>query len=73
MVYHNGADPESMHNFYTQLYNRAVFEVLEEVRGRGEAVVFARSATTGGQQFPVHWVVTARPPTSRWPRPSAAG
>ncbi|GAB6903934.1 alpha-xylosidase [Kineosporia succinea] len=55
VVYHNGADPESMHNFYTQLYNRAVFEVLEEVRGRGEAVVFARSATTGGQQFPVHW------------------
>jgi alpha-D-xyloside xylohydrolase len=29
--------------------------LLREVRGEGEAVVFARSATAGGQQFPVHW------------------
>jgi alpha-D-xyloside xylohydrolase len=29
--------------------------VLREHRGEGEAVVFARSATAGGQQFPVHW------------------
>jgi alpha-D-xyloside xylohydrolase len=29
--------------------------VLEEKLGSGEATVFARSATTGGQQFPVHW------------------
>jgi alpha-D-xyloside xylohydrolase len=28
---------------------------LKEVRGEGQALVFARSATAGGQQFPVHW------------------
>ncbi|GAB2970320.1 alpha-xylosidase [Frigoribacterium salinisoli] len=55
VVWHDGSDPERMHNWYAQLYNRAVFEVLEEVRGEGDAVVFARSATTGGQQLPVHW------------------
>ncbi len=55
VVYHDGSDPHKMHNFYTQLYNQTVFQVLEEARGRGEAVVFARSATAGGQQFPVHW------------------
>jgi alpha-D-xyloside xylohydrolase len=55
VVWHDGSDPERMHNWYTQLYNRAVFEVLEEVRGEGDAVVFARSATTGGQALPVHW------------------
>ncbi|GAA3638215.1 alpha-xylosidase [Kineosporia mesophila] len=55
VIYHDGADPERMHNLYTHLYNRAVFEVVEEVRGHDEAIVFARSATTGGQQFPVHW------------------
>jgi alpha-D-xyloside xylohydrolase len=44
-----------MHNYYTYLYNRTVFELLEDVRGAGDAVVFARSATTGGQKFPVHW------------------
>ena len=44
-----------MHNYYTYLYNKAVFDLLKRVRGEGDAVVFARSATTGGQQFPVHW------------------
>lgn len=55
VVYHNGADPEKMHNYYTYLYNKTVFGLLEEVRGRGGALVFARSATAGSQQFPVHW------------------
>lgn len=55
VAYHNGADPLSMHNYYTFLYNQAVFELLKEVKGEGEAVLFARSATAGGQQFPVHW------------------
>ncbi len=53
--YHNGADPRSMHNFYTYLYNKAVFGLLKEVKGENEAVLFARSATAGCQQFPVHW------------------
>jgi alpha-D-xyloside xylohydrolase len=44
-----------MHNYYTHLYNKAVFDLLAEERGEGEAVLFARSATAGGQQFPVHW------------------
>jgi alpha-D-xyloside xylohydrolase len=55
VVYHNGADPVGMHNYYTYLYNKTVFELLEEVKGKGEALVFARSATAGGQRFPVHW------------------
>ncbi len=53
--YYNGADPKSMHNYYTYLYNKTVFSVIEEKRGRGEAVLFARSATAGSQKFPVHW------------------
>ena len=44
-----------MHNYYTYLYNKFVFETIEECRGKGDAVVFARSATVGGQKFPVHW------------------
>nr|NLD41738.1 alpha-xylosidase [Actinomycetales bacterium] len=55
VVYHDGADPERMHNYYTHLYNKAVFDLLVEERGEGEAVLFARSATAGGQQYPVHW------------------
>lgn len=44
-----------MHNYYTQIYNKVVFETLKENLGDDEAAVFARSATVGGQQFPVHW------------------
>ena len=54
-VYADGSDPEKMHNYYTYLYNKTVFELLERKRGKGEAVLFARSATVGGQKFPVHW------------------
>ena len=55
VVWHNGADSERMHNYYAFLYNKAVFDLLEKVRGTGEAVVFARSATLGCQRLPVHW------------------
>lgn len=55
VVYFDGSDPMKMHNYYTHLYNKAVFELLEEHRGKHEAMLFARSATAGGQQFPVHW------------------
>jgi len=55
VVWHDGSDPAGMHNYYTHLYNKAVFELLEAEKGAGEAVLFARSATAGGQQFPVHW------------------
>ncbi|NDL59923.1 alpha-xylosidase [Phytoactinopolyspora mesophila] len=55
VVWDDGSDPTRMHNYYTQMYNQTVFDVLRERNGDGEAVVFARSATVGGQQFPVHW------------------
>lgn len=55
VVYFDGSDPEKMHNYYTYLYNQCVYELLERKRGKGEAVLFARSATVGGQKFPVHW------------------
>lgn len=53
--YYNGMDPVKMHNYYTYLYNKCVFEALEEFYGKDKACLFARSATVGGQKFPVHW------------------
>lgn len=55
VTYFDGSDPEKMHNYYTYLYNKTVYELLEEKKGKGEAVLFARSAAAGGQKFPVHW------------------
>ena len=55
VVWFDGSDPQRMHNYYPHLYNKAVFDLLQDNRGEGDAVLFARSATVGGQQFPVHW------------------
>ena len=51
-VYYNGMDAHKMHNYYTYLYNKTVFDLLERKKGKGQAVLFARSATAGGQKFP---------------------
>jgi len=53
--YFDGSDPVEMHNLYALQYNQAVFELIREVRGDAEAVVFARSTYASGQRFPVHW------------------
>lgn len=55
ITYHNGMDAVAGHNYYAYLYNKTVFDAIAEVRGPDQALLFARSATAGGQQFPVHW------------------
>ncbi|MBM7539816.1 alpha-xylosidase [Amphibacillus cookii] len=55
VVYYDGSDSNKMHNYYSYLYNKLVFDLLKAERGENEAVLFARAATAGGQQFPVHW------------------
>ena len=53
--YHNGMDPYAGHNYYSIMYNRTVYNAIVEKRGANEAALFARSASAGGQRFPVHW------------------
>ncbi|WEV66233.1 alpha-xylosidase [Bifidobacterium sp. ESL0764] len=55
VVYFDGSDPKLMHNYYAQLYNKAVYDLICEQKGEENAILFARSATVGGQQYPVHW------------------
>jgi alpha-D-xyloside xylohydrolase len=55
VTYFDGSDPRKAHNFYPHLYNKVVFDVLKERFGEHKAALFARSATAGGQRFPVHW------------------
>ncbi|MFA5676388.1 MAG: alpha-xylosidase [Christensenellales bacterium] len=54
-VYFDGSEQYSMHNYYSYIYNKIVYEAIAEERGEKEACLFARSATAGGQRFPVHW------------------
>lgn len=55
VVWYDGADPQKMHNHYAFIYNELVWNVLKDTVGEEEAVLFARSASVGAQQFPVHW------------------
>jgi alpha-D-xyloside xylohydrolase len=50
----NGDSGKRLHNIYTQLYNRCVYEAAEKF-SQDEPMVWARSAWAGGQRFPVHW------------------
>jgi alpha-glucosidase (family GH31 glycosyl hydrolase) len=46
---------DNSRSYYTQLYNDVVFKTIQKTHGASEAALFARSATAGGQRFPVHW------------------
>ena len=48
-------DSAKMHNFYSFIFNKLVFEALQERYGKDEAVLFARSACAGTQRFPLQW------------------
>jgi len=48
-------DLKKMRSYYALLYNQVVYEALEKKYGKGQAVLFARTATAGAQRFPLHW------------------
>ncbi|OAL47686.1 alpha-xylosidase [Pyrenochaeta sp. DS3sAY3a] len=48
-------DPSRMHNYYAFIYNKLVYEAVQERYGKHEAVLFARTACAGTQQFPLQW------------------
>ena len=54
MTHHYHAmPPERLNNLYALLYQRAAYEVTQEVTGDG--IVWARSAWAGCQRYPLHW------------------
>ncbi|MDQ6882707.1 MAG: glycoside hydrolase family 31 protein [Candidatus Dormibacteraeota bacterium] len=52
-VAHDGTPATDLHNLYPLLYQRAVFEVTQEVHGYG--LVWGRSGYAGSQRYPVQW------------------
>lgn len=52
-IFANGMTGAEMHNLYPLLYNRAVFEVTQEVKGHG--LVWSRSGYAGSQRYPTCW------------------
>ncbi len=54
VVGHNGDTGKRLHNAYTLLYNRCVYEA-SQMYGDKDGVVWGRSAWAGGQRYPVQW------------------
>lgn len=45
--------PDKLVNLYALLYQKAAFEVTEEITG--EALIWARAGWAGCQRYPIHW------------------
>ncbi|MFT6956028.1 MAG: alpha-D-xyloside xylohydrolase [Halieaceae bacterium] len=54
MVAHNGDTGDILHNSYTLLYNRCVYEAAQRYCKSGP-FLFSRSAWTGSQRYPAQW------------------
>jgi alpha-D-xyloside xylohydrolase len=54
VVGHNGDTGKRLHNIYTLLYNRCVFEA-SQMYGDKDGVVWGRASWAGGQRYPVQW------------------
>ncbi len=54
MLAHNGDHGDVLHNSYTLLYNRCVYEAAERYCQSGP-FLFSRSAWTGSQRYPAQW------------------
>ena len=54
MLAHNGQCGKQLHNIYSHLYNRCVFEASEKYCDSG-AFLFSRSAWTGSQRYNSLW------------------
>ena len=50
---YRGMPARLLHNVYALLYQKAAFEITEQSTGQG--IIWARSAWTGSQRYPVHW------------------
>ncbi|MFT5542854.1 MAG: alpha-D-xyloside xylohydrolase [Glaciecola sp.] len=54
MLAHNGDSGNRLHNVYSFLYNKCVYEAAQKYSKTG-AFLFSRSAWTGSQRFPSQW------------------
>jgi alpha-D-xyloside xylohydrolase len=53
-IFYNGETGARMHNIYSLLYNKTVFEATEENTGR-RGLVWGRSGYAGSQRYPTCW------------------
>lgn len=50
---YHASTPERLSNLYCLLYQKAAYEVTEEITGEG--IIWARAGWAGCQRYPLHW------------------
>jgi alpha-D-xyloside xylohydrolase len=55
VVGYNGDSGKRLHNIYSLLYNRCVFEAFERYAGKDQALVWGRAGWAGSQRYPIQW------------------
>ena len=68
VVYHDGSDPVKMHNLYPVLYNEAVFDLLEQERGKGRRSCLRGRPTRRARGSRCIGAATATRRSNRWRR-----
>lgn len=53
-VYRN-CDGIKAHQLYPLIYNKIMFEATQEIHGKSNGIVWARSTYAGGQRYPLVW------------------
>lgn len=72
IAYFDGKDPLHMHNYYTFLYNKMVFDLLKEERGEGRGhPVCPQQRPPEASSSPSTGAATTAPAIFPWPRPCA--
>ena len=69
VVWYDGSPKLSMHNWYTQLYNQAVFEAIEKPTARATPACMRAPPPSAASSSPCIGAVTASPPSMAWPSP----
>lgn len=73
VAWYDGSDPERMHNYYTQLYNETVFDLLREVRGEGRPSSSPARRPPEASGCRCTGAATANRRSRRWPNRCGAG
>uniref|UniRef100_A0A7C3IHI0 Alpha-xylosidase n=1 Tax=Gracilinema caldarium TaxID=215591 RepID=A0A7C3IHI0_9SPIR len=50
-----GMPYRKLHNMYALLYQKAAYEISKRVKGKGQAMIWARAGWIGCQRYPIHW------------------
>jgi alpha-D-xyloside xylohydrolase len=50
---YHGMDAKQLNNLYALLYQKAAYEITEEITGDG--IIWARAGWAGCQRYPLHW------------------